>query len=90
MKSWLHANGIEIYSIYNRRKSAVAERFIRTLKSKICKVMIAISKNVYIDKLDEIVDKYRFFCISNLIAKPDCLNLGKTLSNLLRNREALN
>ena len=77
------------YSTCNKRKSVVAERFIRTLKSKIYKLMIAISKNVYIDKLDETVDKYKSFYVSNLIAKAVGLNLGKTLSNLLRNREAL-
>ena len=37
-------------------KSVVAERFIRTLKGKIYKYMTSISKNVYIDKLDDIVD----------------------------------
>ena len=58
MKSWLHGNGIEMYSTYNKRKSVVAERFIRTSKSKIYKLMTAVSKNVYIDKLDEIVNKH--------------------------------
>ena len=43
-----------MYSAHNERKSVVAERFIRTLKNKI---YIKI-KNVYIDKLDEIVNKY--------------------------------
>ena len=47
-----------MYSTHNERKSAVAERFIRTLKSKIYKYMTSISKNVYIDKLDDIVDEY--------------------------------
>ena len=47
-----------MYSTYNEGKSAVAERFIRTLKSKIFKHMTAISKNVYFDELDDIVDKY--------------------------------
>ena len=47
-----------MYSTHNERKSVVAERFIRTLKSKIYKYMTSISKNVYIDKLDDIVDKY--------------------------------
>ena len=42
-----------MYSIHNEGKSVVAERFIRTLK-KIYKYMTAISKNVYIDKLDDI------------------------------------
>ena len=45
-------------STYNERKSAVGERFIETLKNKIYKYMTSISKNVYIDKLDDIVKKY--------------------------------
>ena len=47
-----------MYSTYNEGKSAVAERFIRTLKNKIFKQMTAVSKNVYFDVLDDIVDKY--------------------------------
>ena len=47
-----------MYSAYNEGKSAVAERFIRTLKNKISKHMTAISKNVYFDVLDDIVKKY--------------------------------
>ena len=47
-----------MYSIHNEGKSVVAERFNRTLKNKIYKYMTAISKNVYIDKLDDIVDEY--------------------------------
>ena len=49
---------ISIYSTYNERKSVVAERFIRTLKNKIYKHMTSISKNVYFDALDDIVDEY--------------------------------
>ena len=44
-----------MYSTRNEGKSVIAERFIRTLKIKI---MTSISKNVYIDKLDDIVNKY--------------------------------
>ena len=47
-----------MYSIRNKGKSVVAERFIRTLKNKIFKHMTAISKNVYFDVLDDIVNKY--------------------------------
>ena len=57
-KKWLKDNDISVYSTYNKGKSVVAERFIRTLKNKICKHMTAISKNVYFDVLDDIVDKY--------------------------------
>ena len=46
-----------MYSMHNEGKSVVAERFIRTLKNKIYKYMAAISKNVYIDKLDDIVNE---------------------------------
>ena len=47
-----------MYSIHSEGKSVVAERFIRILKTKIYKYMTSISKNVYIDKLDDIVNKY--------------------------------
>ena len=47
-----------MYSTYNEGKSVVAERFIRTLKNKIFKHMTVISKNIYFDELDDIVDKY--------------------------------
>ena len=46
-----------MYLTYNEGKSVAAERFIRTLKNKIFKQMRAISKNVYFDVLDDIVNK---------------------------------
>ena len=55
---WLKDNDIEMYSIHNEGKSNVAEIFIRTLKIKIQKYMTSILKNVYIDKLDDIVDEH--------------------------------
>ena len=58
MKSRLEKNGIEIYPTHNDGKSVVAERFIRTLNNKIYKYMTSISKNMYINKLDDIVNKY--------------------------------
>ena len=57
-KKWLKDNDIEMYSIHNEGKSVLAERFIRTLKTKIYRYITSISKNVYIDKLDDIVDEY--------------------------------
>ena len=41
-----------------KEKSVIAERFIRTLKTKIYKYMTSVSKNVYIDKLDDTSDEY--------------------------------
>ena len=58
VKSGLHGSGVKMYLTSNDGKSAVAETFIRTLKNKIYKHMTAIPKNVYIDKLDEMVSKY--------------------------------
>ena len=58
LKKWLKDNDMKMYSIHNAEKSVVTERFIRTLKNKSCKHMAAVSKNVYIDNLDDIVDEY--------------------------------
>ena len=57
-KKLLKDNDIEMYSIHNDRKLVVSERFIRTSKKKIYKYMTAISKNIYIDKLDDILNEY--------------------------------
>ena len=57
-KDFLKTNNIEMYSTFNEGKSVVAERFFRTLKNNIFKLMTAISKNVYFDVLDDIVNKY--------------------------------
>ena len=47
-----------MYSTHNEGKYVVAERFIRTLKNKIYKHMAAVSKDVYIDKLDGVINEY--------------------------------
>ena len=57
-KKWLKDNDMEMYSTHNKGKSVVAERFIRTLKNKIYKYMISISRNLYIDQLDDTVNEY--------------------------------
>ena len=46
-----------MYSTNNKGKSVIAEKFFRTLKKKIYKYMTSVSKNVCIDKLDDIVKK---------------------------------
>ena len=57
-KDFLKISNIEMYSTYNKGKSVVAERFIRTLENRFSKHMTAISNNVYFDVLDDIVNKY--------------------------------
>ena len=69
-KKWLQENDIVMYSTNNEGKSVVAERFIRTLKSKSYKYMTLISKNVYIDKLDGIVNEYNNTYHTTIKMKP--------------------
>ena len=69
-KNYLKINNIEIYSTHNEGKSVVAERFIMTPKSKIFKRMTAISKNIYFDVLDNIVNKYNNTVHRTIKVKP--------------------
>ena len=86
-KKWLRDNDIVIYSTHNEGKSVVAEKFIRTLKSKIYKYMTSISKNVYIDKLDDIVDEYNNTYHTTIKMKPidvkdnTYINASKEINN---------
>ena len=59
-----------MYSIHNEGKFVVAERFIRTLKAKIYKYMASVWKNVYIDKLDDIVGDCNNACHRTIKMKP--------------------
>ena len=49
---------MKMYSTQNERKPVVAERFFKTLKNQIYEHITSISKNVYIDKLDDRVNEY--------------------------------
>ena len=69
-KYFLKINNIEMYSTYNEGKSVVAERFIRTLKNKIFKHMTTISKKVYIDVLNDIVNRYNNTVHKTIKMKP--------------------
>ena len=59
MKSRLQGSDIEIYSTNDEGMSNVGERFIIILKNKTHKCITSTSKNVYIDKLYDMVDKYK-------------------------------
>ena len=86
-KKWLRDNDIIMYSTHNEGKSVVAERFTKTLKCKICKYMTSISKNEYIDKLDDIVDKYNNTYHTTIMMKPfdvkdnTYINISKEINN---------
>ena len=73
-KKWIKVNDITMYSTNNEGNSVIAERFIRTLKTKIYKYMTSISKNVYIDKLDDIVKEYNNKYHTSIKMKPADVN----------------
>ena len=76
-----------MYSTHNEGKSVVTEIFIRTLKGEIYKYMTSISKNAYIDKLDDIVDKYNNTYHTTIKMKPiddkynTYINTSKEINN---------
>ena len=76
-----------MFSTHNEGKSVVAERFNRTIKNKIYKHMTSISKNVYIDKLDDIVNKYNNTKHRTTKMKPidvkdnTCIDFGKEVND---------
>ena len=86
-KKWLGDNNLVMYSTHNEGKSVVAERFIRTLKSKIYKYMTSISKNVYINKLDDIVNECNNTYHTSIKMKPidvkdnTYINTNKEINN---------
>ena len=59
-----------MYSAHNEVKSAIDEIFIRTLKNKIYMYRTSISRNVFIDKLDDIANKYNNAYHSTIKMKP--------------------
>ena len=59
-----------MYSKQNERKFVVAGRFNRTLKNKIYKYMASVSKNVYVDELDDIVNKWNNTYYRTIKLKP--------------------
>ena len=69
MTLWLEKNDIEIYSMHNEGKSVVAKRF-RTLKIKFVSILDFKSKNLYIDKLDDILNKFNNTYHSRIKIKP--------------------
>ena len=74
MKSFLNSNNIRMYSTHNEGIFVFAERFIRTLEKQIYKYMTSISKTLYINKLDDIVNKCNSICQNTVKMKPVDVN----------------
>ena len=64
-----------MYSMNNEGKYVIAERFIRTSKNEIYKYIVSVSKNVYIDKLDDTINKYNNTYRSTIKIKPIAVKL---------------
>ena len=80
-----------MYSTYNEGKFVVAERFIRTLKNKVFKHMPNISKSVYIDVSNDIVNKFNNTIHRNIKMKPiDVANDSYVEYNEDSNKKILN
>ena len=86
-KKWLQDNDTAMHSTHNEGKSVVAERFIGEMKSKVYKHMASISKNVYIDILDDIVNEYNNTHYRTIKMKPidvrdnTCIDVGKEVND---------
>ena len=70
MKSWSQDDDIKMYLTHIEGKSVVADRSIRTLKYKIYKYITWVSKNLYINKVNDIVNKYNNTYHSAIKMKP--------------------
>ena len=75
-----------MYSTFNEGKSAVAERFIRTLKNKLYKHMTATGKNVYYDVLDDVVNEYNNTKHNTIKMKPIDVGDNTTKSSSLERK----
>ena len=88
MKSEIEESEIEMYSTHDEGKSVVAERFIKISKNEIHKYITSISKNMYIDKLNDIVNKYNNIYHTTIKKNPSVLNQAYILTlNKENNKE---
>ena len=61
MQKLLDNNDILMYSTHNEGKSVVSERFIKTLKGKICKKMTVNDRKFCLGCLNKLVHEYDNF-----------------------------
>ena len=72
-----------MFSTYNEGKYVVAERFIRTFKNKMFKHVTTISKNIYFNVSDDIVDKYNNTVHRTIKMKPTDV-MGNSFLNTIK------
>ena len=87
MKSWLQGNNMEICSIIGGSKTVIAERYIRSLNNKIYKHVTTVSKNVCIDKLDDIIHKYNNAYLRTITINPIDVKISKYIDFHVANND---
>ena len=80
IQAYFRKEGIHHYTLENRQKAAVAERFIRTLKSKIYKYMDSIGSEKFADKLQEFMSAYNASYHRSIKMTPDSVNMENAAS----------
>ena len=76
-----------MYSTHNEGKSVAAEKIVRTMKNKICKHRSVISKNVYIDKLNDTADKCNNTYHKTIKMKPADVKTGTYINFNVENND---
>jgi transposase InsO family protein len=82
MDEWIKDNGVIRYSTYGEHKSAVVERFNRTLKTMMWKRFTAENTRNWINMIDKLVFKYNTTIHSSIKMTPTDASKGKLLFNL--------
>ena len=83
---WIKENNIVRYSTYGEHKSAVVERFNRTLKNNMWKRFTAENTRNWIDMLDKLLFQYNNKFHSTIKMTPTEASLEKNKSNVLNSQ----
>ena len=87
MTLWLRNNDMEIYPAHNEEKYVVDERFIRNLKNKTYKYMTATSTNMYIHKLNDIVNECNSIYHRTIKTKPSAVKSSTYIGIVFANND---
>ena len=68
-------------------KSVILVRINRTLKVKVFKLLTALSRSVDIDRLDEIVDKYKNICQRTIKTRPADAVSGRYIAYTVKHKK---
>jgi len=85
LKALLESRSISLYSTENEEKSSVVERWNRTMKENMFKYFSANSTRIYIDVLNDMVDKYNNAKHSSIKMTPAEGSLKKNEAIVFRN-----